>query len=76
MPDVEGPMDLIDPPPSLGKRPSWLRDTLEDAEGDAAPRGTFHESKKLSRYQGYLAAMSTIVQSEPGSFEEAVKHQV
>ena len=41
-----------------------------------APRGTFCESKKLSRYQGYLAAMSTIVQSELGSFEEFVKHQV
>ena len=37
--DVEGLMDPIDPPPSLGKRPSWLRDTLEDAEGHATPRG-------------------------------------
>ena len=39
-------------------------------------RGTFRESKKPNRYQGYLAAMSTIVQFEPGSFEEFVKHQV
>ena len=68
MPDAEGPMNPIDPPPSLGKRPPWLRDTLEDAKGHMAPRGTFRESKKPSRYQGYLAAMSTIVQSEPGSF--------
>ena len=30
--DVEGPMDPIDPPPSNKKRPSWLRDTLEDAK--------------------------------------------
>ena len=37
-------------------------------------RGTFRESKKPNRYQGYLAAMSTIVQSKP--FEEAVKDQV
>ena len=76
MPDVEGPMDPINPPPSLGKRPSWLRDTLEDAKDHMAPRGTFRESKKLSRYQGYLAAIITIVQSNPGSLEEAVKHQV
>ena len=41
-----------------------------------AQRGTFRESKKPNRYQGYLAAMSTIVQYEPGSFEEVVKHQV
>ena len=66
--DVEGPMDPTDPPPSMGKRPSWLKGTLEDVEGHMAPRGTFRESKKLSRYQGYLAAMSIIVQSEPGSF--------
>ena len=75
MPDVKGLMDPIDPPPSLGKRPSWLRDTLEDAKGHMAPRGTFRERKKPNRYQGYLAAMSIIVQSEPGSFEEAVNHQ-
>ena len=48
--DVEGPMDPIDPPTSLGKRPSWLKDTLEDAEGNMAPRGTFRESKKPNRY--------------------------
>ena len=36
MPDAEGPMDPIDPPPSIGKRPSWLSDTLEDAEGHMA----------------------------------------
>ena len=65
-------MDLIDPPPSMKGRPSWLQDTLEDAERQMDPRGTFHESKKPNRYQGYLVAMSTIVQSEPGSFEEAV----
>ena len=80
MPDVEGPMDPIDPPPSepssSKRRLSWLRDTLEDAERNIAPRGTFCESKKPNRYQGYLVAMSTIVQSEPGTSEEVVKHQV
>ena len=38
--------------------------------------GTFRESKKLNRYQGYLTAMSTLVQSKPGSFKEVVKRQV
>ena len=45
MPDVEEPMDPIDPPPhepsSSRKRPSWLRGLLDDAEGHATPRGTF-----------------------------------
>ena len=67
MPDVEGLMDPIDPPPSepysSKRRPSWLRDTLEDVKRHTAPRGTFGESKKSNRYQGYLVAMSTIVQS-------------
>ena len=76
MPNVEGPMDPIDPPPSNKRIPSWLRDTLEDAKRYISPRGTFRESKKPNRYQGYLAAMSTIVQYELGSFEEAVKHHV
>ena len=80
MSDVEGPMDPIDPPPhepsSSKRRPSWLRETLEDVGRHVAPRGTFRESKKSNRYQGYLTAMSTIIQSEPCTFEEVVKHQV
>ena len=77
MPDVDEPMD---PPPhepsSSKRRPSWLRETLEDAKRHIAPRGTFRESKKSNRYQGYLTTMSTIIQNEPSSFEEAMKQQV
>eukprot|EP00253_Pinus_taeda_P029746 PITA_29746 len=80
MPDVEGLRDPIDPPPSepstTRKRPLLIKNTLEDAEKHIAPRRTFRESKKPNRCEGYLAAMSTIVQSEPCTFEEAVKHQV
>ena len=72
MPNVEGPMDPIDPPPSepstTRKRPLWLKDTLEDAERHVAPRGTFHERNMSNKYQGYLASMSTIVQCEPCAF--------
>ncbi len=80
MPDVEGPVDPIDPPlsePSTSRnRPLWLEDTLEDVEKHISPRGTFCKSKKLNRYQGYLVSMSTNIQSEPCTFEEVVKHQV
>eukprot|EP00253_Pinus_taeda_P029377 PITA_29377 len=59
MPDVEEPMDLIDPPPhepsSSRKRPSWLRGLLDDAEGHAAPRGTFRE---ITRPQDKTVATS------------------
>jgi len=78
--DVEGSMDPIDRPPSepptSRKRSLWLKDTLEDVEKHIEQRGTFCESKKPNKYQGYVAAMSTIVQSEPCTFKEAVKHQV
>ena len=76
MSDVEGPMDPINAPPSKNRRPSWLMDSLEDVETNISPRRTFCKSNKSNRYQGYLASMSTIVQSEPRSFEEAVEHQV
>ena len=65
MPNVEGLMEPIDPPPcepsTSRKRPLWLKDALEDAERHVAPRGTFRESKTPNRYRGYLATMSTIV---------------
>lgn len=53
MPNVEGQMDPIDPPPhepsSSKRRPSWLRETLEDAKRHVAPRGAFRESKQPNR---------------------------
>jgi len=80
MPDVDEPLDPIDPPPhepsSSKKRPSSLSEILEVAERHIAPRGTFRESNKPSRYQGYLTAMSDIIQNEPSSFEEVVEHKV
>jgi len=50
--------------------------TLDDDEGHIAPRGTFHESKKTNRYQGYLTIMRKLIQNERLSFTDAVKHQV
>ena len=46
---------------SFTKKETIMADTLEDAKGHAAPRGTIRERKKSCRYQGYLATMSTIV---------------
>eukprot|EP00253_Pinus_taeda_P011710 PITA_11710 len=58
MPDVDEPMDPIDPLlhelSSSKRRPSWLRETLEDAERHIAPRGTFCESKKPNRLKKSL----------------------
>jgi len=79
MPDVEEPMDPIDPPPqepsSSRKRSSWLRGHLMMPKDTLHPE-TFRESKKSATYQGYLTIMSTIIQNKPSSFIEVVKHQV
>jgi len=72
-------MDPLDPPPCdpLAKRRSlWFRDTLQDADKHAAPRGTFRESKKPRLFQGYVVAMRNIIQTEPCTFEEVAKAQV
>jgi len=58
------------------KGPGWFRDTIQDAAGHSAPRGTFRERKRPQIYSGYSALMSHISDSEPSSFEEAVGLQV
>eukprot|EP00253_Pinus_taeda_P021630 PITA_21630 len=72
------PMDPLDPScdPPARKRPLWLRDTLQDVDIHATPRGTFKESKKPCKFQGYIVAMSNIIQVEHCIFEETVKDQV
>eukprot|EP00253_Pinus_taeda_P004219 PITA_04219 len=60
--EVEESMDPIYPPPqepsSSSKSPSWLRGTLDDAEEQIAPRGTFRESKKPTRPQDKIVVTS------------------
>jgi hypothetical protein len=68
------PTELVDLPRDaamIRKRPTWLRDTLQDANGHASPNGTFRESKRPHKFSSYLALMSHIIDSEPSSYEEA-----
>jgi hypothetical protein len=47
--DPVDPIDPVDVPRDIvvgQKRPTWARQTLQKAEGHAAPRGTFRERKK------------------------------
>eukprot|EP00253_Pinus_taeda_P035004 PITA_35004 len=64
MPDVDEPTDPIDPPPqepsSSNRRPSWLRETLEDAKRHIAPRRTFRESKKPKRLKKALYGLKRV----------------
>jgi hypothetical protein len=66
----------VDPPKEVTvtrKRPAWLRNTLQEVEGHAAPRGSFRESKRPHKFSNYVALMSKIIDSEPSTFEEAAK---
>jgi hypothetical protein len=47
--DLVDHVALVDVPRDIAvgqKRPTWARQTLQEAEGHAAPRGTFRERKR------------------------------
>jgi hypothetical protein len=58
------------------KRPTWLRDTLQDVEGHATPSDTFRERKRPQRFSSYIALMIHIIDSEPSIYEETTCQQV
>jgi hypothetical protein len=70
------PMDLARYVVVTRKRPKWFRDTLQDAEGHAAPSGTFRERKRPHRFSSYMTLMSHIIDSKPSSYEEVAGQQV
>jgi hypothetical protein len=48
---------------------------LHEAERHKALSGTFRQSKKPKRFSSYAAHMKIIVNAEPSTFVEAVKHK-
>jgi hypothetical protein len=73
------PVHTIDIPREIivgWKIPAWAHRTLQEAEGHAAPRGTFRESKRPYRLSSYIAAMSHIIDSDPSSDEDASSQPV
>jgi hypothetical protein len=69
----------VDPPKEVTftkKRPAWLWDTLQEAEGHATLIGSFGESKRPHKFSSYVALMSKIIELEPSNYEEVAKQQV
>ena len=56
--------------PLAKRRPTWLRETLQEEEKHAAPPGTLRESKRPQKFSRYVAQMSHIIDTEPSSYEE------
>ena len=56
--------------------PKWLQDTLHKATSVAKPKRQVRESKPPERFYSYMALVTSIVDSDPSSYEEAANQQV
>jgi hypothetical protein len=77
--DPVDPVALVDVPRDIAvgqKRHAWAQQTLQEAEGHAAPRGTFRERKRPQIFLSYVSAMSHIIDIEPSCHGEAAGQQV
>ena len=72
---TEEPIERFLEEPPVKRRPGWCRQILKEAEGHAARKGTFRESRKPQRFSGLSVQVDLIIY-EPSSFEEATKLQV
>eukprot|EP00253_Pinus_taeda_P002546 PITA_02546 len=60
-----------------GKRkPKWLQDTLKEAESVGPPKRVNRESVPPERFCNYVAKATSIIDSEPTSYEEASSQEV
>lgn len=71
--ELEGPNDPVDlvVVPKIKKTPTWIKSTLQEAEGHAALCDSFRESKRPKSYSGYAGLMTNLIDVEPSTFEEA-----
>jgi hypothetical protein len=77
--DPVDPVALVDVPRDIAvghKRSTWARQTLQEAEGHAASRGTFQENKRPKRFSSYVSSMSHMIDIEPSCHGEAACPQV
>lgn len=61
---------------SRKRKPKWLQDTLRDATSVAEPKRPVRESRPPERFCSYMAMVTSILDSEPSSYEEAASQQV
>jgi hypothetical protein len=73
-----GQRDLTSPLTTSGKRkPRWFQETLKEAiENVGEPKDQVRQRRPPVRLGAYLALVTTIRDSEPETFAQAVDHQV
>jgi hypothetical protein len=59
--------------PKTRKRAAWLETTLQEEKKHKDPTGTFRERKKPKRFTSYATLMTSLVNAESSTFEEAMK---
>jgi hypothetical protein len=57
------------------KRASWLESTLQEEEKHKYPSATFRQRKKPKGFSSYVTLMTSLVNTEPSTFEEVVKQK-
>jgi hypothetical protein len=61
------------PPTSKKRKPKWVEHLLrEENDQVQSPKTSVRTRVPPQRYSGYAALMSTIIESEPTCFEEAI----
>jgi hypothetical protein len=61
------------PTTSKKRKPKWVEQLLKEANEQAkSPKTLVRTSVPPQRYSGYVALMSSMIESEPTCFEEAI----
>ena len=55
---------------SRKRKPTWVREIIQEAERYGAPEGSTRTSKRSKPYSSYVALMCDLVDQEPTSYEE------
>jgi hypothetical protein len=55
------------------RKPSWVRELIQDGEKYGSPEGTMRQSKKPKPFSSYMALMCDLIGKEPTCFEQAIQ---
>jgi hypothetical protein len=55
------------------RKPTWVRELIQDVEKYGAPEGTMRQSKKPEPISSYMALMCDLIEKEPTCLEEVVR---
>ena len=58
---------------SRKRKPTWVREIIQEAERYGAPEGSIRISKKPKPFSNYVALMCDLVDQETTNYEEAVQ---